>query len=464
VSITRGGKIPARFDYMAPQVRNRRWVRRALADAAANKLSAEEELSESRVPPPPTPAVMRPQRAAPGTSHILQHYHATGCSGGAFSWRGAMMDPTKGLHLCTEPREYRKTTLEDIAWSKADKRRGGGPRVGPFQEAIPGNGWSALPKYDFTSRKRSTAFNERMHVEWENHADHILANGGELPTASVVAKAGFRSCAPCCRDMLALARPTGKTFIMVDLADEDSRGTFHFVTGDKYMPVPKEACTQAEVSALKKVVLSAQDDAYSSSQEIYDAVLDLGVPIDEAAQSFYLADRALLPTKCALGLRGEALLEVLHAEHFARLPAEYGASILRDADRPKEQREAVLKCRARAKQMLIDAWRPHLSHTKIDLEEYAAAAVAPLLPEDPGKYAKMRRSVRAPAPRQSKVQLTVARLQAIDEDSQSAKVSAPMGRWVKKRPQREDDVASATTAAPDDAVSQWSEQDDAWEA
>ena len=42
---------------------------------------------------------------------------------------------------------------------------------------------------------QGSAFNERMHVEWENHVDHILQNGGQLPTASVVAKAGFRSCA-----------------------------------------------------------------------------------------------------------------------------------------------------------------------------------------------------------------------------------------------------------------------------
>merc|ERR1712032_1302212 len=95
---------------------------------------------------------------------------------------------------------------------------------GAFQETIPGASWQSLPKYDFTTNNRSTAFNERMHVEWENHVEHILQNGGELPLASVVAKAGFRSCAPCCRDMLALARPTGKTFIMVDLAEDDKRG------------------------------------------------------------------------------------------------------------------------------------------------------------------------------------------------------------------------------------------------
>merc|ERR1712039_504322 len=119
-----------------------------------------------------------------------------------------------------------------------------------------------------------------MHVEWENHADHILKNNGQLPVASVVAKAGFRSCAPCCRDMLALARPTGKTFIMVDLAEDDKRGTFHFVAGDKYLPVPKEACTPGEVAALKGIVANAQEQLYSSSEAIYDAVMDVGPPID----------------------------------------------------------------------------------------------------------------------------------------------------------------------------------------
>merc|ERR1719433_644926 len=205
-----------------------------------------------------------------------------------------MMEPEKNLFICTRPREYRETTSEDIRISLEDKRCGGGPRVGSFQNNIPGDTWKSLPKYDFTTKNRSCAFNERMHVEWENHVDHILENGGELPTASVVAKAGFRSCAPCCRDMLALARPTGKTFIMVDLAEDDTRGTFHFVTGDKYLPVPKEALGPHELTAMKKIVSSAQDGEYKSSQEIYEAVLALDVPIDKAAQSFYLADRALL--------------------------------------------------------------------------------------------------------------------------------------------------------------------------
>merc|ERR1712110_502269 len=137
-----------------------------------------------------------------------------------------------------------------------------------------------------------------MHVEWENHVDHILANEGELPTASVVAKAGFRSCAPCCRDMLALARPTGKTFIMVDLAEDDSRGTFHFVTGDKYLPVPKESCTAIELDSLKKIVADAQAGVFDSGSAIYNAVIGLNVPIDQTAQTLYLGDRALLPSGC----------------------------------------------------------------------------------------------------------------------------------------------------------------------
>merc|ERR1719379_1138799 len=184
------------------------------------------------------------------------------------------MDPRKDVYMCHEPREYRETDMNDIKVSKDDKRRGGGPRVGPFQQTIPGNAWQALPKYDFTTNHRSCAFNERMHVEWENHVDHILDNGGELPCASVVAKAGFRSCAPCCRDMLALARPTGKTFIMVDLAEDDKRGTFHFVTGDKYLPVPKEALGPQDLSTMKKIVSGAKDGLYESSEEIYNAIVE----------------------------------------------------------------------------------------------------------------------------------------------------------------------------------------------
>lgn len=318
----------------------------------------------------------------------MYHYHATGCSGGAFSWRAAMLNPHKALVACHEPREYRQTTLEDIRVSKHDKRRGGGPRVGPFQECIPGDSWQALPKYDFTTRRRSSAFNERMHVEWENHVDHILANGGKLPVASVVAKAGFRSCAPCCRDMLALARPTGKTFIMVDLAEDDRRGTFHFVTGDKYLPVPKEALGPEQVACLKKIVADAQDGRYPTSNAIHEAVVALNVPLDEEARALYLGDRALLPPGCGAHLRGAALLEVLHAEHFARLSAEYGASIMRDADRPSAQREAVLQCRALASEMLVKAWRPvlHDGKVQVELQDYAAAAVAPLMPEDPAVY------------------------------------------------------------------------------
>eukprot|EP00931_Biecheleriopsis_adriatica_P000212 TRINITY_DN10021_c0_g1_i2.p1 TRINITY_DN10021_c0_g1~~TRINITY_DN10021_c0_g1_i2.p1 ORF type:complete len:418 (-),score=80.90 TRINITY_DN10021_c0_g1_i2:72-1325(-) len=313
--------------------------------------------------------------------------------------RAAMLDPKKPLSMCSEPREYRATSLEDIQHSLDDKRRGGGPRVGPFQASIPGEAWLALPKYDFTTTKRSTAFNERMHVEWENHVDRIIKNSGELPVASVVAKAGFRSCSPCCRDMLALARPTGKTFIMVDLADSDQRGTFHFVMGDKYLPVPKEACQPQELARLKAIVLDAQAGSFSSSSEIYDAVMHAGVPIDETAQALYLGDEALLPANCATGLAGEALLRVVHAEHFARLPAEYGASILRDAGSPLEQREAVLRCRLQAKEMLVTAWREHLKGSKVNLEAYADAAVLPLLPENPDAYTRIRltRSLRLPS-------------------------------------------------------------------
>jgi len=366
-----------------------------------------------------------------------------------------MLDPAKSMHVCLEPREFRATTMEDIQYSRDDKRRGGGPRVGPFQETIPGKSWSALPKYDFTSRKRSSCFNERMHVEWENHADHILSNGGKLPTASVVAKAGFRSCAPCCRDMLALARPTGKTFIMVDLAEDDARGTFHFAVGDKYLPVPKEDCTSAEVQSLKQLVSKAQEGGFTSSREICFAVLDLAVPIDEAAQGFYLNDPALLPSGCAESLCGEALLKVLHAEHFARLPAEYGASVLRDAARSKEEKTAVQQCRLLAKQMLIEAWSPHLDSVPVDLKAYAEAAVTPLLPEDPNGYTKARHAALRGDRRPTASLMT--RLQSIDESS--PKLVGKPGRWVKKS-MREDDGASVTTAAPDDAASRLSEFDD----
>lgn len=374
------------------------------------------------------------------------------------------MDPRKAMFVCQEPREYRATNLRDIEVSKEDKRRGGGPRVGPFQENIPGTSWEALPKYDYTTRNRSSAFNERMHVEWENHVDHILARGGELPVASVVAKAGFRSCAPCCRDMLALARPTGKAFIMVDLAEDDERGTFHFVVGDEYLPVPKEACNPLEVAALKKVVAAAQVGHYGSGRDLYEAVVGVGAPVDEAAQAFYMGDKALMPSGCAMHLKGTALLQVLHAEHFARLVAEYGASIMRDAVRPAKQKDAVLQCRVRAKRTLMDAWAPHLAGWGIDLEAYAAAAVAPLLPEDPSDYVQSRRSLRVQrhvgslAPR-----LTAARLQAVNENEQSPELPLKVPhRWTgAARRHRSRDARSAcsgvSTAAPDDAASAWSD-------
>lgn len=416
-------------------------------------------------------------RPANGPSYILQHYHATGRSGGAFSWRAAMMDPNKNLFLCTAPREYRETTMQDIMHSKRDKRRGGGPRVGPFQATIPGSGWQALPKYDFTSRNRSSAFNERMHVEWENHADHIIHNGGELPLASVVAKAGFRSCAPCCRDMLALARPTGKTFIMVDLAEDDKQGTFHFVAGDKYLPVPKEELQEHEVLALKEIVSNAQGGAYNSSQDIYDAVVDLGVPIDMMAQSFYLDDTALLPSGCAGELKGNALLDVLHAEHFARLAAEYGASILRDKNRPREQCDAIHECRAKAKQMVIAAWRPHLGASVVDLDSYATAATLPLLPDKPNCFSRnirMRKhevshnsvpSVLDNEQRRWRPEgrarchpepqaLTEARLQAIDEHVPDATISLALpGCRTWKKKSLLSDAGSTSTRTPDDNCS-----------
>lgn len=466
-----------------------------------SQVAGESERDPLTYPLPPSPATGTPRKArtratrpATGPSYILKHYHATGCAGGAFSFRAASMDSTKELILCNEAREYRSTTLEDIQYSKDDKRRGGGPRVGPFQENIPGNGWKALPKYDFTTKKRSSAFNERMHVEWENHVDHILENGGELPTASVVAKAGFRSCAPCCRDMLALARPTGKTFIMVDLAEDDQRGTFHFVTGDKYLPIPKESCESHEILALKKIVADAQAGMFDSSEAIYNAVVQLGVPLDETAQALYLGDRALLPSGCGFQLKGKPLLEILHAEHFARLSAEYGASIIRDTNRPIAQQQAIQQCRARAKEMLLEAWRPHIQDDNLNLEAYAAAAVAPLLPETSTAYFKMKRSGAVPhssstvdtanvagmvggmqgvehnekrrwrcsAPREQKPQsthLTFAKLQTVQGVPKAALMISPemSGYYAALHKNRPDDdavsIMAASTALPDDGAS-----------
>lgn len=363
-----------------------------------------------------------------------------------------MMDPSKDLILCTEPREYRQTSMLDIQHSKDDKRRGGGPRVGPFQECIPGKAWNALPKYDMETKHRSSAFNERMHVEWENHVDHILANDGELPTASVVAKAGFRSCSPCCRDMLALARPTGKTFIMVDLAEDDGRGTFHFVTGNKYLPVPKEALEPQQLADLKRIVCDAQCGVYKSSQAIYEAVMETGVPIDEQAQHMYLGDPALMPVGVGANLHGTNLLKILHAEHFARLTAEYGASILRDDARPTAEIATVLECRNRAKQMLIAAWQPNLSGLALRrLDSYADAAVRPLLPESIREYTPLKHGLTAAlrAARRAS-HLIAANLEAISEPKTtmlSRKAICVVGN------SRDSDVVSladASTSVPED--------------
>jgi len=485
--------------------RYNRWTKLGLAIAPPTP-SAEAADSEAssgdaspvadHAPRPPLPhEVQRKPRTMGTPSYILQHYHSTGCAGGAFSWRAAMMDPEKCLRVCKDLREYRETSTEDIMVSKADKRRGGGPRVGPLQETIPGNGWKALPKYDFTTTRRSSAFNERMHVEWENHVDHILKNGGQLPTASVVAKAGFRSCAPCCRDMLALARPTGKTFIMVDLAEDDTRGTFHFVTGDRYLPVAKEACTAEQVRKLKKIALDAQACRYETSEAIYSAVNKLDPPIDTVAQAMYLGDRALLPAGCATNIEGTALLGVLHAEHFARLSAEYGASMFRDPDRPKTHRDAISECRARARQMLIDAWRPFLTGIKVDLEVYAHAATAPLLSEEPRAYLKTRHrassspnqheavttpatkevaapagkderrwSVRGPTRRAPTARLSENNVKVVTERSKATSEAASKGTALANEVQSwRDDSAStalASTAVPEEDAASWGEDVD----
>lgn len=400
------------------------------------------------------------------------------------------MDPNKALYLCTERREFRKTTTADIQLSLDDKRRGGGPRVGPFQESIPGCHWEALPKYDLETKARSCAFNERMHVEWENHVDHILENNGELPIASVVAKAGFRSCAPCCRDMLALARPTGKTFIMVDLADDDTRGTFHFVCGDKYLPVPKEALEPNQVKDLKKIVMEAQAGKYQSSVSIHEAVMKLQVPIDEKAQSLYLYDQALLPAGSATNLKGNALLQVLHAEHFARLAAEYGASILRDPQQPVQKKDAIRACRTRAQHLLFAAWSPHLQLSKSDLHNYSTAAVMPLLPDEHTEYAKFKYSASVPRPPVTtavqRLGPTIASVSSraskrrwhLDPQHDGNRHFAPQHLGVGmpleltdkilqcRQTQPDDDEAistiAASTAAPDDCTSTLHGEEDCW--
>lgn len=426
--------------------------------AYKSQKSTQVESLPIDVSPPPKLVAARPQKVAPSRSFILQHYHSTGCAGGAFSWRAALMNPEKALVMCTERREYRQTTIQDVQISKEDKRRGGGPRVGPFQMSIPGAFWKALPKYDFTTRKRSSAFNERMHVEWENHVDHILQNGGELPTASVVAKAGFRSCAPCCRDMLALAHPTGKTFIMVDLAEDDERGTFHFVMGDQYIPVPKEACSLEEVAKLKKVVQRAQDGMYASTEAIHAAVKELNVPVDEVAQAMYLKDPALLPAGCARNLQGTALLKVLHAEHFARLAAEYGASILRNVASTATQQQAIQNCRKRAYQMILDAWGPCMFKSKIDLRAYAVAAISPLLPEDPTQYGKHRRTVYV----QPMLPLTCNRVQQMKGIPATVSSKHHLSTSFQSKSVADDNVslADASTVAPDDTVASLSDCED----
>mmetsp|Transcript_79841 Transcript_79841/g.234839 ORF Transcript_79841/g.234839 Transcript_79841/m.234839 type:complete len:504 (+) Transcript_79841:112-1623(+) len=459
-----------------------RWRRHRRQDASAPKSVSVDSASEATpsttpsdaasdvssadactTPPSPPPSVLaaplreRQPRPVKGRSFCMQHYHSTGCAGGAFAMRAAKMNPDKSLFMCKERREFRITTIEDIAFSLHDKQHGQGPRVGSFQRTIPGNAWEALPKYDYSTQKRSCAFNERMHVEWENHVDHMLSNSGELPTASVVAKAGFRSCAPCCRDMLALARPTGKTFIMVDLAEQDDRGTFHFVCGDKYLPVPKEYLESNQVTSLKQVVLNAQDGVYACSEDIYDAVLDLGVPVDTQAQALYLGDRALLPTGCATGLQGDALLEVLHAEHFARLTAEYGASILRDSQQPEAQKRAILACRARAEQMLVTAWAPNLAALQLQLRAYAAAACSPLLPDAAEAYAVLRRSNKLPHAATS-MQLPQARRPRVWKVSRpGTKVRAEAFHLLPSlKGYKHDDEASSvcvSTAVPDDNAS-----------
>eukprot|EP00403_Amphidinium_massartii_P028973 CAMPEP_0178404474 /NCGR_PEP_ID=MMETSP0689_2-20121128/17904_1 /TAXON_ID=160604 /ORGANISM="Amphidinium massartii, Strain CS-259" /LENGTH=458 /DNA_ID=CAMNT_0020025463 /DNA_START=115 /DNA_END=1491 /DNA_ORIENTATION=- len=410
-------------------------------------------------------------------SFIVQHYHSTGCAGGAFSFRAALLDPSKPLHMCTERREFRQTSMADIEFSLADKHRGGGPRVGPFQEQIPGKQWQALPKYDLTTKNRSTAFNERMHVEWENHVDHILQNSMELPTASVVAKAGFRSCSPCCRDMLALARPTGKSFIMVDLAEDDKRGTFHFVCGSEYLPVPKEALEDNEtLQKLKRIVASAQAGNYSSSSDIADAVKELNAPIDRAAQALYTTDSALMPASIATDLKGDLLLQVLHAEHFARLCGEYGASILRDPARASAEKEAVHACRAVAKQQLIEAWRQVLPPTAgIDLLAYAAAATQPLFSESPIEYSRMRQAALLPC----RKNLNPEQQQDVQSKSEARRWRAPNSKSkltaeaklhggsdaakAGKADHIEDDNAStvgASTAVPDDGATVWEDSDE----
>jgi len=243
---------------------------------------------------------------------------------------------------------------------------------------------------------------------------------------------------------------------MVDLAEDDKRGTFHFVTGDKYLPVPKEALGPHDLATMKRIASGAQDGLYESSEAIYNAVVESGVPVDEVAQAMYLSDPALIAAEHVGELKGNGLLEVLHAEHFARLSAEYGASIMRDAQRPVAEQEAVLACRERAKQMLIAAWQPHIRNQTFPLDTYADAAVTPLLPEEPATYLPLQRAART-------LRYTLKKLQVIDETTEAA-APVPWSACGLDTKKAEDDdstsVAGASTAMPDDGASDREDPED----
>merc|ERR1712232_1215699 len=134
--------------------------------------------------------------------------------------------------------------------------------------------------------------------------------------------------------------------------------------------------------------------------------------------------------------------------------AEYGASIIRDEDSAYLSQLAIQQCRRSAKQTLINEWQLHLDVQGLDLEKYAAAAVAPLFTEAPREYQSLRRSFLIP-------RLAPRPLQVIDERLESS-IAADHLDLPRKSIVDEDSESTtgASTAVPDDAISMWSDSED----
>merc|ERR1712217_578402 len=100
-------------------------------------------------------------------------------------------------------------------------------------------------------------------------------------------------------------------------------------------------------------------------------------------------------------------------------------------------------------QALVAAWAPHVQG--INLEKYAAAAVAPLLTEDPDDYEQLRRSIRIREPR-----LTENNLCVIDEREERDGADLRLQRRKYELRSKDCDhvsVADQSTAVPDDTES-----------